>query len=126
MRSKRSKPATVSCTSIRSLAARPGTDVEPIWSIRSARSPSAPRSAAPIVAKSAGQRLLYGTISTCTLHHPSGGQRHTLAAPPRHIRLGQIDRDRRVATIRIGTNLLCEGLGHWRAADHHEDAVAQA
>ena len=38
-----SSSRTVTCTSMMSFAARPGTEVDPIWSIRTAASPSAAR-----------------------------------------------------------------------------------
>src|SRR5262249_45425843 len=58
-----SKAATEICTSMIGLAARPGTAVEPMWSIRSATVPSASRNVRPSSPNSAGQAGLYSTIS---------------------------------------------------------------
>jgi hypothetical protein len=58
------RSATATCTSIRSFAANPGTAVEPMWSMRSARSPSTERIRRASRAKSRVQRSEYGSIAT--------------------------------------------------------------
>jgi len=59
-----SSDATVTWMYKMSLAARPGTDVEPIWSMRCASAPNSRRRRAPTDWNSAAQVSLGGTTVT--------------------------------------------------------------
>src|SRR5918998_4045644 len=69
---------TPTWTSMRSFAARPGTAVEPMWSMRAASGPSAARSSPATASNAAGQPSRYGMISImATAWTPNGPGRVT-------------------------------------------------